>query len=297
MSPQRIARMNDAELIANADEVIHAAGKKLSALCRGEDWHMSIPVQDDDSDVPIGSVIRLAKLLRGDTVNAQELAGLLRSAQALVEAVGRERNADHGLVSLAADLDDHLVRLAMDAPERGLRLDAPGPAARTDDIACVFCGERVDLCCDAGSHYVRASQVQPGPAGAPSEAANVAACKYWAIVEDVHELLRLDATVTGLDARAEQIRHYLREVRDREVQDEAARSVSRDAPGDLDEVRREIEQMREQRKAFQADRARVFELLGLNPDGREASQALEWELQSGRLRRAVEGQVSREEEK
>lgn len=57
---QRIARMGSNELLANADEVIEAATVKLKALCQGERWRMSVPVQDDDSDIALGAVIRLA---------------------------------------------------------------------------------------------------------------------------------------------------------------------------------------------------------------------------------------------
>lgn len=57
---QRIARLTDEELIPNAAEIIDAARAKLSALCHGERWTMSVPVRDSDSDVAIGAAIRLA---------------------------------------------------------------------------------------------------------------------------------------------------------------------------------------------------------------------------------------------
>jgi hypothetical protein len=70
---QRIARMDSDELLANADEIIAAAQAKLSALCHGdESWRMSVPVQDGDSDVPLGAAIRLAARLR-DELTAERL--------------------------------------------------------------------------------------------------------------------------------------------------------------------------------------------------------------------------------
>lgn len=60
---QRIARMEPAELVANADEIIAAASTTLSKLTRGGQFRMSIPVQDDDSDIALGAAIRLARAL------------------------------------------------------------------------------------------------------------------------------------------------------------------------------------------------------------------------------------------
>lgn len=67
---QRIARMDREELIANAKEVIDAAHAKLNALCHGERWVMSVPVQDSDSDIPLGAVIRLAAALAGMKISS-----------------------------------------------------------------------------------------------------------------------------------------------------------------------------------------------------------------------------------
>jgi hypothetical protein len=67
-SDQRIARMSGPELIANAEEVLALAGDKLSALCHGEKWRMSIPVSDHDSDIAFGRVIALAKELLKSSV-------------------------------------------------------------------------------------------------------------------------------------------------------------------------------------------------------------------------------------
>lgn len=61
MSEQRIARMERDDLLANAQEVIDAASAKLKALIGGERFTMSVPVQDSDTDIPLGAVIRLAK--------------------------------------------------------------------------------------------------------------------------------------------------------------------------------------------------------------------------------------------
>lgn len=61
--------------------------------------------------------------------------------------------------------------------------------------------------CDRLLATARARASSPSPQEAPTEDWRN---KYWAIVEDVHELLALDTLVTGLDNRAEQIREYLR---------------------------------------------------------------------------------------
>ena len=55
----------------------------------------------------------------------------------------------------------------------------------------------------------------------------------------------------------------------------------------MTDAQREIERLIEQRKEFQRDRDKVFVLLGLNPDGRTASQALEWELTQGHVVRVA----------
>lgn len=55
-----LARLEAGDLATRAGDIVLAASNQLRALCHGARWAMSIPVQDDDSDVALGCVIRLA---------------------------------------------------------------------------------------------------------------------------------------------------------------------------------------------------------------------------------------------
>jgi ADP-ribose pyrophosphatase YjhB (NUDIX family) len=74
--PREWLRKTDDELVAQADKII-------GEMCNGGKWRMCIPVQPDDSDVILGTLVRRFNELRAATVSA----GRLREAAQPVHGV------------------------------------------------------------------------------------------------------------------------------------------------------------------------------------------------------------------
>jgi hypothetical protein len=55
------------------DELVAKASKIISDMCHGDKWRMCIPVQPDDSDVVLGTLVRRFNELRAATVSAGRL--------------------------------------------------------------------------------------------------------------------------------------------------------------------------------------------------------------------------------
>jgi hypothetical protein len=72
--------------LAELEPMILAAQAELSAICNGKRWRMSIPVQDDDSDMVIGDALRhslafVRAVLQPQSEDAERIARLDQAAK------------------------------------------------------------------------------------------------------------------------------------------------------------------------------------------------------------------------
>jgi hypothetical protein len=85
------------------DELVAKASKIISDMCHGDKWRMCIPVQPDDSDVVLGTLVRRFNELRAATVSA----GRLREA---AEGLVLRWDGQHGFTPVNSS-----VRMAVEA--------------------------------------------------------------------------------------------------------------------------------------------------------------------------------------